>query len=127
MSDKNSESLLCVKNLQTYFYGERGTVRAVDDVSFNIYKGKAVALIGETGSGKTTVAFSILRLIPHFFRTESGVLDPKKDIVMGRVVKTALKVVAQGEIVGGEIFFKGKDLLKLPEKEIRIQSLQCTR
>ena len=119
MSDMNSESLLRVKNLKTYFYSERGALRAVDGVSFNVYKGKAVALIGETGSGKTTVAFSILRLIPHFFRTESGVLDPTKDIVMGRVVKTPLKAVAQGEIVGGEIFFKGKDLLKLPEKEIR--------
>ena len=107
MRDKNLEKLLYVKNLKTYFYGRKGTVKAVDGVSFNISKGKAVGLIGETGSGKTTVAFSILRLIPHLFRTRSGFF------------KLAPKVASRGEIVDGEIFFKGKDLLKLPEEEIR--------
>ena len=107
MPSKNLEKLLCVKNLKTYFYGEKGTVKAVDGVSFDVYKGKAVGLIGETGSGKTTVAFSILRLIPHLFDTKSGFF---------RLVQ---RVTSQGEIVDGEILFKGKDLLKLPEEEMR--------
>ena len=107
MHDKDFEKLLCVKNLKTYFYGGKRTVKAVDGVSFNIYKGKAVGLIGEAGSGKTTVAFSILGLIPHLFRTRSGVF------------KLVQKVTSKGEIVDGEILFKGKDLLKLPEEEIR--------
>jgi peptide/nickel transport system ATP-binding protein len=94
-------------------------VKAVDDVSFDIYKGKAVGLIGETGSGKTTVAFSILRLIPHLLKTRIGVLDPTKHTIFGRLVKTARRVVSKGEIVDGEILFKGKDLLKLPETEVR--------
>jgi len=107
MQGKELQELLCVKTLKTHFYGERGTVKAVDDVSFNIYKGKTLGLIGETGSGKTTVALSILRLIPHLFRTKSGFF------------KGYQKVVSRGEIVDGEIIFKGKDLFKLPEEEMR--------
>jgi len=99
--------LLCVKNLKTYFYGEKGTVKAVDGVSFDVYKGEAVGLIGETGCGKTTVAFSILGLIPHLFETKSGFF---------RLVQ---RVTSKGEVVDGEILFKGKDLLNLPEDEMR--------
>ena len=107
MHNKNPEKLLCVKNLKTYFYGEKGTTKAVDGVSFNIHKGKAVGLIGEAGSGKTTVAFSILGLIPHLFRTKSGFF------------KLAPKVISTGEVVDGEILYKGEDLLKLTEEEMR--------
>jgi len=107
MSDKDLEKLLCVKNLETYFYTEKGTVKAVDGVSFDIYKGKVLGLIGETGSGKTTVALSILRLIPYLFRTKSGPF------------KLVQKVTSGGRIVEGETLFKGKDLLKLAEEEIR--------
>lgn len=105
MHDKNLEELLCVKNLKTYFYTEKGTIKAVDGVSFNIYKGKTLGLIGETGCGKTTVAFSILRLIPYLSKTGSGLVSTR--------------VISRGEIVNGEIIFKGKDLLKLPEDEVR--------
>ena len=107
LSGKSLEKLLCVKNLKTYFYGEKGTVKAVDGVSFDVHKGKVVGLIGETGSGKTTVAFSILGLIPHLFETKSGFF---------RLVQ---RVTSKGEIVDGEILFKGKDLLKMPKEEMR--------
>jgi len=117
--DESLEKLLRVKNLQTYFHTKRGTVRAVDGISFDICKGKVVALIGETGAGKTTVAFSILGLIPNLFRVESGILDPTRHTIFGRLVKTAYKVASKGEIVNGEILFKGKNLLTLPEEEMR--------
>ena len=105
MRDENLEELLCLKNLKTYFCTEKGTIKAVDGVSFNIYKGKTLGLIGETGCGKTTVAFSILRLIPYLFKTSSGLISTKVNL--------------RGEIVDGEIIFKGKDLLKLSEDELR--------
>jgi oligopeptide transport system ATP-binding protein len=83
--------LLEVKNLRTYFFGDQGTVKAVDGVSFDVQEGETLGLVGESGCGKSVSALSILRLIPN----------------------------PPGEIVGGEIFFEGRDLLKLSDEEIR--------
>ena len=107
LQDTGSEELLCVKNLKTHFYTDEGTVKAVDGVSFNIYQGKALGLIGETGSGKTTVAFSILRLIQHLYSTKSGFFE------------MVVKPTSSGKIVDGEVIYKGRDLLRLPEDKMR--------
>ena len=56
--------LLSVQNLKTYFHTRKGIVRAVDGVSFNLYGNHSVGLVGETGSGKSMTAFSIMRLLP---------------------------------------------------------------
>jgi len=84
-------TLLSIKNLKTHFYSAGKTVRALDGVSFNIEEGGAFGLVGETGCGKSVTALSILRLIPS----------------------------PPGKIVGGEIHFKGRNLLNLSEDEIR--------
>jgi len=84
-------SLLSVRNLQTYFESEDGTVKAVDGVSFNLERGKTLGIVGESGSGKSVTNLSILRLIP----------------------------TPPGRIVSGEILFDGKDLLHLTDDEIR--------
>jgi peptide/nickel transport system ATP-binding protein len=86
----NRMPLLEVKNLRTYFTVKRGSVKAVDDVSFDVQKGEAMGLAGESGSGKTTAALSILRILP-----------------------------LNGKILGGNILFRGTDLLKLTEDEMR--------
>ena len=83
--------LLEVKNLKTYFYTDDGVATAVDDVSYDVDKGETLGLVGESGCGKSVSALSIMRLIP----------DPP------------------GKIVGGEILFKGRDLLKISEKEMQ--------
>lgn len=83
--------LLEVKNLQTYFSTRDGVVKAVDGISYDVKEGETVGLVGESGCGKSVSALSILRLIP----------DPP------------------GKIVGGELFFEGRDLLKLKEKEMQ--------
>ena len=83
--------LLRIKDLRTHFYSSGKTIKALDGVSFEIEEGVTFGLVGESGCGKSVTALSILQLIP----------DPP------------------GKIIGGEIFFKGKDLLKLQEKEIR--------
>ena len=57
--------LLEVKNLVTEFKTEEGTVRAVDNVSFNLYRGETVGIVGESGSGKSVTSLSIMRLIPN--------------------------------------------------------------
>jgi ABC-type dipeptide/oligopeptide/nickel transport system ATPase component len=83
--------LLEVKNLQTQFLTSAGVVRAVDGVSYDIDEGETVALVGESGCGKSVSALSIMRLVAE----------------------------PAGRIVSGEILFKGRDLLKLSEEEMR--------
>lgn len=64
--------LLAVENLQTHFRTPEGLVRAVDDVSFHLAEGETLAIVGESGCGKSTVALSILRLIPPSFGAIAG-------------------------------------------------------
>ena len=85
------QPLLSVRNLVTRFRTARGTLTAVDHVSFDVAAGETLAIVGESGSGKSVTALSILRLIP----------DPP------------------GQIASGEILFEGRDLLKLSDAEIR--------
>mgnify|MGYP001077015516 CR=1 FL=1 len=132
-----SEELLRVSNLKTYFHTKNGTIRAVDGVSFKINEGTTLGLAGESGCGKTTVAMSILNLIPYLFKTEGSLAKhvvSKGETVGGVDYKTIDQVkmsidkvrhiryiheASRGEIVGGEIWYKGKDLLKLSQEEIR--------
>jgi len=100
-----SVELLRVSNLKTHFQTEKGTIKAVDGASFRINKGETLGLAGESGSGKTTVAFSILRLIPELVRTTSGFLSAD--------------VYSKGTIVDGEVLFQGRDLLRLSDEEMR--------
>lgn len=86
-----TKKLIQVKNLKTYFYTEAGTVKAVEDVSFDIFEGEVLGIVGESGSGKSVTSLSINRLIPN----------------------------PPGEIVNGEILYKGKNLLTLSYDEMR--------
>lgn len=82
--------LLTVDRLKTHFYTSEGIIRAVDDVSFKIERGRILGIVGESGCGKSMTAMSIMRLVP-----------------------------SPGKIVGGSINFDGHDLLKLSNEEIR--------
>jgi oligopeptide/dipeptide ABC transporter ATP-binding protein len=82
--------VLEVKNLKTYFFTEAGVVKAVDDVSFSVDKGKTLGLVGESGCGKSVTAMSIARLISP-----------------------------PGKIVGGQVLLNGRDLLSITEQEMR--------
>lgn len=86
----SNTSVLDVKDLKTYYQTLRGQVKAVDGISFQVRKGEALGLAGESGCGKTTVALSILRILP------SG-----------------------GKIVGGQMNFNDLDLVKLKESQMR--------
>ena len=82
--------LLEVRSLSTHFFTEEGVVRAVENVSFEIYPGEILGLVGESGCGKSVTGLSILKLIS----------------------------TPPGKIVSGELFFDGKDLLKFEEREM---------
>ncbi len=83
--------ILEIENLQTQFFTSAGTVRAVDGITYTVNRGETVAIVGESGCGKSVSALSILRLIP----------DPP------------------GRVVGGSIRFMGMDILALSDAEIR--------
>ncbi len=82
-------ALLEVRHLTLHYRTKRGEVNAVDNVSFTLERGEALGIVGESGCGKTTLALAIMRLLP-----ENAYLE-------------------------GQIFFKERDLLALPEEEMR--------
>lgn len=85
-----TDAILKAKNLRTSFYTEEGVVRAVDGLSFSLSKGETLAIVGESGCGKSVTSLSILGLIQE-----------------------------SGKIEEGEILYNNQDLLKLSEKEMR--------
>ena len=83
--------LLEIDALQTYFFTDIGTARAVDGVSYSIFAGETVGVVGESGCGKSVTALSIMGLIPK----------------------------PPGKIVGGAIRFRGQDLTKFTDRQLR--------
>ena len=92
MSDAGTqETVLDVKNLKTVFFTSSGLFKAVDDVSFIVRRGETLAIVGESGCGKSVTALSVMRLVP----------DPP------------------GRIVGGSVTLEGTDLLGISEAAMR--------
>src|SRR6185312_15930900 len=83
--------LLAVEDLKTWFFTRDGVVRAVDGVSFTIGRGETLAIVGESGCGKSVTSLSILRLIAS----------------------------PPGRTVGGRVMFEGRDLLRLTAAQMR--------
>ncbi len=82
--------LLDIRNLAVRFHTPEGTVHAVNDISYKVHEGEVVAVVGESGCGKSVSMMAVLRLIPQ----------------------------PPGEIAGGQALFMGRDLLALPENEL---------
>ncbi|MGE7884931.1 ABC transporter ATP-binding protein [Bacillus sp. NPDC094077] len=85
-----SKAVVELKDLQTHFQTEEGTVKAVNHVSFAVREGETVCVVGESGCGKSVTALSIMGLIAE-----------------------------SGSVVGGDILYEGKSLLGMKEKELR--------
>jgi oligopeptide/dipeptide ABC transporter ATP-binding protein len=83
--------LLDVRNLKTYFYTAVGIVRAVEGMTYTVRPGETVALVGESGCGKSVSALSVMRLVS----------------------------APAGRIIGGQVLFQGRDLLALDEESMR--------
>jgi len=74
MTDKATLPILSVKDLKTYFHQDEGVVRAVDGVSFDLYPGKSLGIVGESGCGKSVTARSILRIVERGGQIEGGTI-----------------------------------------------------
>ena len=85
-----SEPVLDIRNLSTSFFTDDGEVKAVRDVSFQLYDGETLGIVGESGCGKSVTVLSVLGLVQR-----------------------------PGKIVGGQVLFRGKDLTKLSKEELR--------
>ena len=85
-----TNTLLAVENLTMHYFATQGEVKAVDDVSFSVEKGQALGLVGESGCGKSSIAISLLKLLPDNAR-----------------------------FLGGHIYLDGVDLFPLSEDEMR--------
>lgn len=88
---QNGDNLLSIKNLTTHFFTEQGVVKAVQNVSFDIPRGKTLAVVGESGCGKSVTAMSVMRLIPW----------------------------PPGKVIDGEILFNGEALLHVSDERMR--------
>lgn len=86
-----ADNLLSIKNLAVAYHTDDAIIHAVNGINLDIKKGETLGLVGETGAGKTTIAKSILRILPN----------------------------PQAEIVSGEIVFNGENILQISEKEMR--------
>ena len=91
MNAPEGSTLLEVSGLQTFFFTRSGVLKAVDGVSFSLARGETLAVVGESGCGKSMAALSVMRLVP----------DPP------------------GRIVGGRVLLEGRDLLALDEDAMR--------
>lgn len=83
-----NKTLIEVRDLKVYFHTDKGIVKSVNGVSFNINEGETIGIVGESGCGKSVTAMSLMKLLPT------------------------------SKIEGGEIIFQGKDILKMNENEL---------
>lgn len=89
MSNLETTPILEVKNLETTFFSKAGAFKAVNNISFKIYNGQTLGIVGESGCGKSVTSYSLMRLIEE-----------------------------PGRITNGQVFLHGRDILKLSESEM---------
>ena len=85
------EPIIQVKNLKTFFNTDEGVAHAVDDVSFSVYPGETLGIVGESGCGKSVTSLSMMKLIPQ----------------------------PPGFFAGGQILYRGRNVLDIPEDDMR--------
>lgn len=91
MSETSNTPVLQLRGLKTFFHTDEGTVKAVNDVTFDILPGQTLGLVGESGSGKSVTSLTVMQLLPE----------------------------SAANIEGGEVVFLGQDLLQMSRKDIR--------
>lgn len=124
MSSEEQLLTLKVEKLKAFYTSKKGLVKAVNDISFEVYRGESVGLFGESGAGKTSVALAILGLFEKMAKSYSSAAAHEESKHLWSLKEQARKKGLSSEEMGtplpgveGHIWFKGRDLIGLEEKE----------
>ncbi len=109
------DPLLILENLRAYYSSKKGLVRAVDDVSLEVREGECVGLLGESGSGKSSMALAIMGLFEKVARFSAGTSN---DPSLRRAFEKGVPGAADLPGVRGKVFFRGKEISSLPQEEL---------
>ncbi|MHA1948437.1 MAG: ABC transporter ATP-binding protein, partial [Candidatus Thorarchaeota archaeon] len=109
------DPLLILKNLRAFYPSKKGLVRAVDDVSLEVREGECVGLLGESGSGKSSMALAIMGLFERVARFSAGASN---DPELRRAFEKGLPGVKEMPGVQGSVIFRGEDMTKLSSEEL---------
>jgi peptide/nickel transport system ATP-binding protein len=128
MSELSPQKTLEVKDLKVYYDTPTGDIKAVDGISFDVYKGECLGIVGESGCGKSTAAYGILRLVQHPGKVAGGTVEVDGSTVSNfseeefrKIRATKLSLIPQGAMnslnptmsIGAQI----RDLIKTHEKK----------
>jgi peptide/nickel transport system ATP-binding protein len=119
-SRNGGDALLDIRDLEVDYLTAKGRLRAVDGVDLEIRRGEILGLAGESGAGKTALAYAILRLLPRLQKGPEGSLISRalRFLMLGES-EDGSGTLKKGEIAGGRILFDGENLLELTEEEMR--------
>jgi oligopeptide/dipeptide ABC transporter ATP-binding protein len=124
MTDEERSLVLKVERLKAFYTSKKGLVKAVNDISFAVHRGESVGLFGESGAGKTSVALSILGLFEKMAKSYSSAAAHEESKQLWSLKEKAQKKGLTSDEIGtplpgveGHIWFKGRDLVSLDEKE----------
>lgn len=109
------DPLLIVENLRAYYPSKKGLVRAVDDVSLIVREGECVGLLGESGSGKSSMALAILGLFERVAKFAAGTSN---DPELRQAFDKGVRGETQKAGLWGKVIFREKELTSLPEEEL---------
>jgi oligopeptide/dipeptide ABC transporter ATP-binding protein len=109
------DPLLILKNLKAYYPSKKGLVRAVDDVSLEVREGECVGLLGESGSGKSSMALAIMGLFERVARFSAGASN---DPELQKSFKKGVSATTDRPGVQGSVIFRGKEMNSLSQEEL---------
>lgn len=109
------DPLLVIENLKAYYPSKKGLVRAVDDVSLTVREGECVGLLGESGSGKSSMALAALGLFEKIAKFSAGASNVPE---LRQAFTKGIKGESERPGVRGSVIFRGQQMIGMPQEEL---------